>query len=179
MKRGVAIVCVLGAGVAGLFGGCGSSMKGGMDAAAGNQAGAGGSAGTGGAAGNAGENGGAGRGGASGGGTTGSGGGGGTIACGCSSGMTCCADGTCVDFDNDARNCGGCGVKCTALLPACIRGICRRQSSCEANIFCMAQTPRCCGSGCCGSTQLCCYLGAATNPTCVTPTAANPSCPSN
>ena len=105
MRVGVAVVFLLGLALATASDGCGGTISGGGDAAAGNRydgEGNGGTSGTPGTGGNAGS--------------------GGLPPCTCASGMTCCGD-VCADLTSDANNCGGCGVKCNDAI--CIDSVCR------------------------------------------------------
>ena len=80
-----------------------------------------------------------------------------------------------MDTDNDPFNCGACNNRCMGLTTSCVRGVCRR-SICEANVFCQPSAPVCCGNNCCATGQLCCYVGSATDPSCVTADAGS-ACP--
>jgi Stigma-specific protein, Stig1 len=42
----------------------------------------------------------------------------------CNVGKEPCGDAGCVDPNTDNNNCGGCGVQCTPMKPACVNGVC-------------------------------------------------------
>lgn len=160
MRGGFVVVCLLGLALAAASDGCGGTVTGGRDAAAGNRfdgEGNGGASGTSGTAGSAGT--------------------GGLGPCTCSPGMMCCHDRICANLMSDTNNCGGCDIACGGDFPTCWEWICRR-ASCEPNTVCTAPQ-RCCGSVCCATDQLCCFLGQSTDPACVTVTADAPYCPHN
>jgi hypothetical protein len=113
-------------------GGSGGAVGGSAGTSTGGGAGIGGSAGTGGAPSDAG-------------------------VCGTectNAGFTCC-NGTCVNLDNDIKNCGKCGTPCVGgEHPTCNAGKCGAPpcsgaGACKAAEFC-------CGDACCGPNQLCC-----------------------
>ncbi len=77
---------------------------------------------------------------------------------------------------NDPFNCGGCGLACGA--GAYCDGACRTPPCSKEGGSC-AGGETCCGDACCTHGQLCCpSSGPVVGPLfCVTPTAAQPTCP--
>jgi hypothetical protein len=89
----------------------------------------------------------------------------------------CCA-GQCVNPANDPLHCGKCSVQCAAPTSYCAGGQCEAPP-CAPGSVCVA-TATCCGSQCCALGQLCCMDEGpvpAPEPTCYTPTPAQPTCP--
>lgn len=97
----------------------------------------------------------------------------------CQRSLGCCGS-TCLDLQKDPLNCGACGNRCPADRFFCDAGACKAAPCGEhgfAPPLCAAATT-CCGRECCGSNQICCNVaGPVDTATCVTPTAAMPSCP--
>ena len=80
----------------------------------------------------------------------------------CTMGFVCC-DGSCVNIRNDIRNCGGCGIRCTAP-----------NDFCDGN---QCAPPPC--TPACGSGMLCCDVrgGAGPSRPMCTPPTPNGTCP--
>ncbi len=108
--------------------------------------------------------------------------GGGTVDGGAACSPACgrarlCCDGKCVNPANDPFNCGACGVACDSA--SYCDGSCRPPPCAKEGGAC-AGGETCCGDSCCVHGQLCCPLSgpiAGPLPSCVTPTAAQPTCP--
>jgi hypothetical protein len=101
-----------------------------------------------------------------------SGGGGNVCSPACSTGRDCCGS-TCVNSNNDPKNCGACGTACSGSTPLCEGGACKA-APCSVDGGCA----QCCGNECCASGQLCCSSEGPVSggpPSCVTPT--NGTCP--
>jgi len=88
--------------------------------------------------------------------------------CGDCGGFTCCGT-TCVNENNDIKNCGGCTIVCPGPTPYCDNGICGKPpcalgSSCEA-------AELCCGNSCCKAGELCCNVPGPVDmgPSCAVP----------
>jgi len=86
-------------------------------------------------------------------GTGGTGGQSGTGGSGCGfCDFTCCGA-TCVNTDNDIKNCGACGNECTGTNPYCDKGKCGTP---PCNGPTCGPGGLCCGSNCCMPGELCC-----------------------
>ncbi len=107
---------------------------------------------------------------------TGGGGDGGGCNPACTPGRLCCS-GACINPDNDPQNCGDCGVQCTGATPYC-DGSCK-PLPCGLDAATCSNAGECCGLQCCNAGDICCKdegpVGG--NPTCYTPTPAQPTCP--
>jgi hypothetical protein len=87
----------------------------------------------------------------------------------CSAGLRCCGV-ECINPLNDVRNCGQCGNACPGLGPYmlpdrtsfCNLGTCGPPPCSQG--WCDAET-RCCGTQCCGGSQICCHVPGPTGPT--------------
>jgi hypothetical protein len=87
----------------------------------------------------------------------------------CSAGLRCCGV-ECINPLNDVRNCGQCGHVCPGLGPYmmpdrtsfCDLGTCGPPPCSQG--WCDAET-RCCGTQCCGGSQICCHVPGPTGPT--------------
>ena len=100
---------------------------------------------------------------------------GGTCSPACGDGRTCCS-GTCVNTNNDPKNCGACGSTCGTF---CSGGQCT-QPPCTRDGGSCANGALCCGGDCCASGQLCCDAEGPVGglpPSCVTPASGNGTCP--
>ncbi len=88
--------------------------------------------------------------------------------CGDCGGFTCCGT-TCINKNNDIKNCGGCNVVCPGPNPFCDNGICGKPP-CAAGSTCDA-AELCCGSSCCKAGELCCEVPGpvAMGPICTPP----------
>ena len=111
---------------------------------------------------------------------TSTGGAGGAPTCGdsCTNGGFDCCGPQCVNFKNDFKNCGKCGVNCVAngFTPYCVEGQCGHQPDCWADEPCAGGD--CCGFECCDLGQLCCNIPGPIErgPTCTPPTETG-TCP--
>lgn len=101
----------------------------------------------------------------------------GGVACdsaGCG-GFDCCGDGTCVNLQNDVRNCGECGNVCAGDYPYCDAGTCGTPP-CDPAILCAGG--RCCGTQCCAEGELCCTIpGPIVITTACVPATEQGTCP--
>jgi hypothetical protein len=96
--------------------------------------------------------------------------------CACAPGTTCC-NGECVDTATNIMNCGACGQPCIGSIgtppPYCANGTCQTGWPCTIDAgACGEGGNLCCGTQCCGQTQLCCYV--STGPDAGTSTCADP-----
>lgn len=96
----------------------------------------------------------------------------------CGEGRTCCG-GTCVNANNDPKNCGACGTVCSGAAPLCEGGTCKAPP-CNVDGGSCAGGALCCGASCCGAGQLCCSVEGPVGglpPECFTPTGSQSTCP--
>ena len=72
--------------------------------------------------------------------------------CGNCLGFSCCGS-TCVNLDNDIKNCGTCANGCSGAHPFCDGGTCGLPP-CDGTVC--ADTSYCCDTQCCTADQICC-----------------------
>jgi len=104
-------------------------------------------------------------------------GGGACSASTCMSPFVCCGD-TCVNPSNDFKNCGACDLACPGPQPFCDNGKCGTPP-CASPATCGA-TGECCGTMCCKTGEICCWVEggpALQYPTCTAPDTTTGTCP--
>ena len=89
--------------------------------------------------------------------------------CGDCGGFTCCGT-SCINKNNDIKNCGSCNNICPGPNPYCDNGTCGKPP-CSAGSICEAGE-LCCGTKCCKTGELCCAVPGPIEmgPSCAPPT---------